>query len=243
MPAGARIDTRMLDLYCERTGPGLWGEPLNLVSNLAFFVAAFGATLIVVRIRRTSTTRAPTGGLVILAVFIIAIGLGSALFHAIATPRALAFDALPVITFQVVFLWLYLRRVAGAGRGNSALLVAGLLGCALAGHVLSGPIFEGGPTSGGRGLLNGSLPYVPGAALLLALGVSHYSSGRREPLALLAAGGLFSLALLFRTFDQALCPSWSLGTHFLWHLLNAGVLYLAFRAYAANVSLYGQRRA
>ena len=24
-------------LYCERLGPGLWAEPLNAVSNLAFF--------------------------------------------------------------------------------------------------------------------------------------------------------------------------------------------------------------
>jgi hypothetical protein len=25
-----------LDLYCERTAPGLWNEPLNALTNLAF---------------------------------------------------------------------------------------------------------------------------------------------------------------------------------------------------------------
>lgn len=25
-----------VDLYCERTAPGVWNEPLNALSNLAF---------------------------------------------------------------------------------------------------------------------------------------------------------------------------------------------------------------
>ena len=29
-----------IDMYCERTDPGLWSEPLNAVTNLAFLVAA-----------------------------------------------------------------------------------------------------------------------------------------------------------------------------------------------------------
>ena len=31
----------MIDLYCERTGPGLWAEPVNALTNLAFFAAAW----------------------------------------------------------------------------------------------------------------------------------------------------------------------------------------------------------
>ena len=29
-----------IDLYCERTGPELWSEPLNALSNLAFIGVA-----------------------------------------------------------------------------------------------------------------------------------------------------------------------------------------------------------
>ncbi|WP_146345005.1 hypothetical protein [Falsiphaeobacter marinintestinus] len=29
-----------IDLYCERTGPGFWGEPVNALSNLTFAAAA-----------------------------------------------------------------------------------------------------------------------------------------------------------------------------------------------------------
>ena len=33
----------MIDLYCERTAPGLWEEPINALTNLSFFVAAWFA--------------------------------------------------------------------------------------------------------------------------------------------------------------------------------------------------------
>ena len=29
-----------IDLYCERTGPGLWAEPFNALTNLAFLAVA-----------------------------------------------------------------------------------------------------------------------------------------------------------------------------------------------------------
>ena len=32
--------TTPIDAYCERVAQGLFGEPLNALSNLAFFVAA-----------------------------------------------------------------------------------------------------------------------------------------------------------------------------------------------------------
>ncbi len=43
---------------------------------------------------------------------------------------------------------------------------------------------------------------------------------------------LFAVALTARTVDEWLCPWWPMGTHFLWHLLNGGVIYLSW------VSLY-----
>ena len=34
---------RYIDIYCERTAPGFWDEPLNAVSNAAFLIAAIAA--------------------------------------------------------------------------------------------------------------------------------------------------------------------------------------------------------
>jgi hypothetical protein len=44
--------------------------------------------------------------------------------------------------------------------------------------------------------------------------------------------------LVFRTIDRAVCSSVPIGTHFIWHLLNAVVLYVLLRTamLAAKVS-------
>jgi hypothetical protein len=38
------------------------------------------------------------------------------------------------------------------------------------------------------------------------------------------------LSLTFRSIDMALCDTLPHGTHFLWHLINGGVLFLLVRA-------------
>jgi hypothetical protein len=38
------------------------------------------------------------------------------------------------------------------------------------------------------------------------------------------------VAIVMRTFDAAVCERFALGTHFMWHLLVAGVTYLSMRA-------------
>ena len=35
-----------VDLYCERTDPGYWSEPLNALSNASFILAAGAAFLL-----------------------------------------------------------------------------------------------------------------------------------------------------------------------------------------------------
>ncbi|WP_255375354.1 hypothetical protein [Saccharomonospora sp. CUA-673] len=45
----------------------------------------------------------------------------------------------------------------------------------------------------------------------------------------LTAGGLFGVSLTFRSMDHTVCGSFPPGTHFLWHLCNATVLYLVSR--------------
>jgi hypothetical protein len=44
----------------------------------------------------------------------------------------------------------------------------------------------------------------------------------------------FTLSLTWRTIDVAACETFPPGTHFLWHLLNAAVLYVLLRTAIAN---------
>jgi len=40
---------------------------------------------------------------------------------------------------------------------------------------------------------------------------------------------IFTVSLALRTIDLAACETFPVGTHFLWHLLNAAVLYVLLR--------------
>ena len=46
---------------------------------------------------------------------------------------------------------------------------------------------------------------------------------------MIAATGVFVLSLTARTLDVPIGPSFPLGTHFLWHVLNAVLVYLVVR--------------
>lgn len=200
----------MIDVYCERTGRAFWAEPVNALTNLAFLVAA----LAMWRLARREGTLSPGTGLLIAVT--VAIGLGSFAFHTLATFEAMLADVIPILIFHLVWLWLYARKVIGWERMTTALAVAGYL-------ALSLTVARLPP------LLNGSIGYLPALAIILALGAWHARAGRAGRYDLLAAGGVLALSLTFRTVDQAVCPALPLGTHFLWHLLNGAVLYLAAR--------------
>ena len=96
----------MIDLYCERMGPGLLAEPFNLVSNVAYLAAAWAVWRMAPRV---------DGGLPIplLVMLTAAVGFGSSAFHAFATPAARVLDEIPIVCFESAFIWLYGRRVLG----------------------------------------------------------------------------------------------------------------------------------
>jgi hypothetical protein len=74
-----------------------------------------------------------------------------------------------------------------------------------------------------REALNGSSGYLPAPAVLIILG--SILRRIRVGQTLFVAAGLFVVSLAFRIVDLDVCAAWPLGTHFLWHLLNASVLY------------------
>ena len=214
----------MADLYCERVGAGLWAEPLNALSNVAFFVAAWAAWRLAVRLGTL------TPGTVVLVALIASVGIGSSLFHTFATPWARALDLAPIVLFQVAYLWRYGRRVARLG---APLLVTFLVLFVLGVH--AGRQFPD--------VLNRSLTYGPAVVAIVALAVYHARAGKAGRDAVLAAAAVFLVAIGFRTIDNAVCAAFPLGTHFLWHLLIPVALYLLLRGLLLNHVRALRRRA
>lgn len=199
-----------VDLYCERTGPGFWAEPVNALTNLAYVV---GAALAWRAVRRSAAS--PPASLQWLPPALAAVGVFSFLFHTLATMWAAIADQLVILLFGCLFLYAFIRHVAG-GAAPPALVVA----------VLFGVVSYLTPRLLPPGWLNRSGGYLPYLLGLLAmagwLGVRRHAGAP----AFGGAIGLFCLALALRTADQAWCSNFPLGTHFLWHLLTGAMLTL-----------------
>ena len=204
-----------VDLYCERITPLFWAEPTNALSNLAFLVAAFAAFQL--------WQREGKGDRPILALIVVvaAVGLGSFAFHTLATRGAMLLDVTPIGIFIYGYFLLALRRFLllswPAALVNLTAFIVVSVGLA---------------TLVPREVLNGSVGYFPALAALIVLGsmLRAHAAGR----AMLIAAGLFVVSLIFRIVDLDICPRWPLGTHFLWHLFNAAVLYVVLRGAIAE---------
>jgi hypothetical protein len=79
-------------------------------------------------------------------------------------------------------------------------------------------------------ILWGGALYLPALALLIAVAVALFRRGSPGGGDLLLAALVLVLAFTARTLDALVCPAFPLGTHFLWHLFNAALLFLLVRA-------------
>ncbi len=205
----------MIDIYCERIQPGLWDEPINAISNLAFFIAAWSSWRLAQSLNVQRYNVKP------LIYLMIAIGIGSSLFHTYATGWALLMDVIPITMFQIFYLWIYTRRVMKLKSIISIILIMVLVISSLATLQLK--------------VLNGSLSYVPSLIYLLGLVIYHFQAKKQSKFLLLAGVVIFLIALFFRTIDQYVCPIFPIGTHFLWHIFNGFMLYFVTSALLFNL--------
>jgi hypothetical protein len=205
-----------LDIYCERTAPGLWQEPLNTLTNLAFLIAA--ALLLRHYLRVYRGRHAQGWDLLLLIVLLAAIGVGSGLWHLTAQRWAMLADVLPIAAFISVFLLVFLVRIAGLG-------LLPTLSLFLLYHAVNWGVQAALPPY----FLNGSVFYLPTALALLLMTLWLAHRGHAQWRVFAWASGLLLVSLTFRTVDMAWCAVLPMGTHFLWHLLNALLLYLLVR--------------
>jgi hypothetical protein len=209
--------TRQIDAYCERLGPDFWSEPVNAWTNGAFVAVGLAALVVLWR----AGQRDPVA--VALAALTVAIGVGSFLFHTFATGWAALADVLPIQAFMLLYVGAALHRFAGLGLWWSVLGVAVFL--------IASPLVSAAASRLIGDAMNRSEMYLPALLALLGVGGWLARRGHRAGRALLAAAGLFVVSVFFRSIDMAVCAAVPLGTHFLWHLLNAAVLGVLLAAF------------
>ncbi|EKF18674.1 ceramidase domain-containing protein [Nitratireductor pacificus] len=204
-----------IDLYCERTGPGFWAEPVNALTNLAFIAAGLWG----VRAAR----REDAGRFVeILGWWVVVIGIGSGLFHTFANRLSAPADVLPIVSFTLAYTLFNLRRFLGLGWGRAVLgVVAFFAAAGLATAALPGWL---------HAATNSTTMYLPALLALVFFGGLEVATGRRVGWYNLAAAAIFVVSALFRMIDPTVCGGFPLGTHFLWHLLNGLMLGVVLAA-------------
>lgn len=222
-----------LDSYCERAGDAaLWAEPLNAITNLFFIIAAVLAARVLLQHSKIYHSREggnplsvsegdsrlrgndKTIDLWLLIAALFAIGLGSGAWHLQPTARTLLMDVIPITLFMNIYLISALRRLFSLSWQRVFCWWGLYLLLTFAGQIYLPP-----------DLLHGTVMYLPTYAAMVAL---TYGLARRDR----ATGKLFaiitsvwSLSLIARTVDLEICSQFELGTHFLWHTLNAWVLW------------------
>lgn len=204
--------TRAIDGYCERLDPGFWAEPINAVTNGAFILSA-----VFMWARRGDVPRA---GLLCLILFCI--GVGSFLFHTFAQPWAAMADVAPILAFILAYVYA-INRV---GWGMSRWPALGVTALFFPYAALTVPVFGMLPW------LGASAGYVPVALLILIYAVSLSGRDRQLAQGMAIGAGLLLVSLVFRTLDLPLCDAVPLGTHFMWHLINAVLLGWMIEVYA-----------
>src|SRR5438270_10070920 len=98
-----------VDHYCERTSSAFDAEPINALTNAAFLIAAWSAW----RLQLSYPLRNGRGLINGLIATMALVGLGSFLFHTVATRWAEWGDVLPIMLFMLLYLWLVLTVFFG----------------------------------------------------------------------------------------------------------------------------------
>jgi uncharacterized protein (DUF983 family) len=205
-----------IDIYCERTGPEFWSEPVNALTNLAFVAAGLWGVAALGRRGRED------GFALLLAWWVVAIGIGSFLFHTFATRLTMWADILPIAGFTLAYTLFNLRRFLGFAWPKALAIflvfyvVAGLLTASVPQWLVQAS--------------NGSTGYLPPFLALVVFGVWVIRAGNPAGWFNLAAAGIFVVSVSFRALDPVVCAALPLGTHFLWHAFNGLMLGVVLAA-------------
>jgi len=187
--------------YCERSDFSYWAEPVNALTNVAFMLAAVYVW--------PKTAGLPLARL--LTAILAMIGVGSFLWHTHATGWASLADVLPILMFILVYIFAATRAYLGASARVAGVITLGFFPYAFGFQALF------------RGVLPGANAlYASVAVLILAYGLwlARSATGR----GLLIGATILCASLGFRMADAAVCASFPIGTHFMWHILNGIML-------------------
>ena len=196
--------SKPIDIYCERLDIGIWAEPINAVTNVAFILAA-----IIMWLRCKNLVEGK-----ILSFLLFSIGCGSFLFHTYAQTWAALLDVTAILIFILTYIFVANRRFLVWSKMVSLIGVILFFPYQLfLVSILSNIQFFGS-----------SVQYIPVAILIFIYSGLLRKSEPNLSRGLFIGASILCLSIIFRTIDEPFCSISSVGTHFVWHILNAIML-------------------
>tara|TARA_B100001179_G_C18528236_1_gene375889 strand:- start:193 stop:918 length:726 start_codon:yes stop_codon:yes gene_type:complete len=221
----ASLDTQpLVHSYglCERVSPDWFAEPLNVISNLGFLIVAC-------LIYREYKSHPDLRGQWIwdvraLTFLIFFIGISSITFHSFPSRLTEMMDVIPIVTFIILFFLSIIVRIGKTNWFQTLICFLAFLGTT---HMLVTQF----PNA-----MNDSIGYLSSMMALIMIAVHLHISRRPSSHQFLLAALVGVVSLFFRAVDNDVCEQWPFGTHFLWHTLNAVLLFILMKQVIRNVN-------
>lgn len=209
---------------CERTDPTYFlGEPLNTLTNLGFVIAA------IMLLKYMLSIREDLKGFWIWDIYLLVfmtfcIGIASFFFHTMPSPFTEMADMAFIVTFIVIYFTSALFRIA---KCNWLQAFIGLVAYAGGTHML---------VTAFPNAMNDSIGYLSSMTALIIFALHLNMKRRFSARKFLVASIIGVASLFFRSVDNYVCDMIPFGTHFLWHTLNAVLIFILVKQLIRNVN-------
>jgi len=219
------LETPLVHFYgvCERKVPDdLWAEPLNALTSIGFFIAAF---LTYLHCRNHPEVKHERKLDIYIIIFLIAlIGAASITFHMAPSKYTELFDIITIVTFIHFYFFSFLVRVANLKLFNIIVVYLAFSGTT---HML---------VSQFPNAMNDSIAYL--SSIVAVIFMSFYMNIKRRAASidLFIASIIGMTSLFFRSIDNYVCDQIPIGTHFIWHVFNAILIYLLMKQLVRSIN-------
>lgn len=207
---------------CERGREGPWGEPLNTLSSLAFLYVA-------VALYRLYRKHSELKGLRVwdirlLLANVVCIGIASTVFHTVPNQYTELADITFIVAFINIYFFSAMIRIVKCGWYQTIICFFAYAGVT---HILVAQFPHA---------MNDSIGYLSSMMALIMIAVYLNMKRRLASRAFLVASLVGVVSLFMRVVDKEVCEVIPVGTHCLWHVLNATLIYILMRQLIRNVN-------
>ncbi len=207
---------------CERHALGWMAEPLNVISSFAFMAVAI--SIYRYYKREEDLQRKWIWDVHALTFITFIIGFNSVLFHAFPNPTTELLDTLAIVFFIIIYFWSVLFRIGRCNLFQASICFIAFVGFS---HILVHQF----PNA-----LNDSIGYLSSMIALIMIAVHLHLKARPSSQHFMLAAIIGVCSLFCRAIDKEVCSMLPVGTHFLWHTLNATLLYILLKQLIRNVN-------